>query len=86
MRQAADILASPAAMQIRQLESLQAMAKTSAAKVIFVPMNLTDLSSPTAKKQLAEEDSVGPSGSGSGSTGGGMTMGSISQMQQLSSM
>lgn len=82
MRQAADILASPAAMQIRQLESLQAMAKTSAAKVIFVPMNLTDLSSPTARTQLAEEDSAGPSGS----TGGGMTMGSISQMQQLSNM
>jgi len=40
MRQAADILASPAAMQIRQLEALQAMAKTASAKVVFVPMNL----------------------------------------------
>ncbi|PWN40079.1 hypothetical protein IE81DRAFT_338236 [Ceraceosorus guamensis] len=40
MRQAADVLATPAAMQIRQLESLQAMAKTSGAKTIFVPMNL----------------------------------------------
>ena len=40
MRQAADILASPAAMQIRQLEALQAMAKTAASKVVFVPMQL----------------------------------------------
>jgi regulator of protease activity HflC (stomatin/prohibitin superfamily) len=40
MRQAADILASPAAMQIRQLEALQHMAKTANAKVVFVPMNL----------------------------------------------
>ena len=40
MRQAADILASPAAMQIRQLEALQSMAKSSQSKVIFVPMQL----------------------------------------------
>jgi len=40
MRQAADILASPAAMQIRQLEALQAMAKSGSSKVIFVPMQL----------------------------------------------
>ena len=40
MRQAADILASPAAMQIRQLEALQQMAKTANTKVVFVPMNL----------------------------------------------
>ncbi|WVQ93925.1 hypothetical protein IAU59_001003 [Kwoniella sp. CBS 9459] len=40
MRQAADILASPAAMQIRQLEALQNMARTSGSKVVFVPMNL----------------------------------------------
>jgi regulator of protease activity HflC (stomatin/prohibitin superfamily) len=40
MRQAADILASPAAMQIRQLEALQHMAKSANSKVIFVPMQL----------------------------------------------
>jgi regulator of protease activity HflC (stomatin/prohibitin superfamily) len=40
MRQAADILASPAAMQIRQLEALQVMAKTASSKVVFVPMQL----------------------------------------------
>ncbi len=44
MRQAADILASKSAMQIRALESLQAMAKTANSKVIFVPMNLNSLS------------------------------------------
>ncbi|KAG7097526.1 hypothetical protein E1B28_004869 [Marasmius oreades] len=55
MRQAADILASPAAMQIRQLEALQQMAKSGNSKVIFVPMQLqSDIS-----HQLA-------SGSGSG--------------------
>ncbi|ORY90654.1 hypothetical protein BCR35DRAFT_349604 [Leucosporidium creatinivorum] len=40
MREAADILSSPAAIQIRQLEALQAMARTSDAKTIFIPMNL----------------------------------------------
>lgn len=40
MRQAADILASPAAMQIRQLEALQQMAKSASSKVVFVPMQL----------------------------------------------
>jgi len=43
MRQAADILASPAAMQIRQLEALQNMARTSGSKVVFVPMNLAGM-------------------------------------------
>ncbi|SDA05605.1 BZ3501_MvSof-1269-A2-R1_Chr5-2g07558 [Microbotryum saponariae] len=40
MREAADILSSPAAIQIRQLEALQQMARSSQAKTIFVPMNL----------------------------------------------
>jgi erythrocyte band 7 integral membrane protein len=39
MRQAADILSSAPAMQIRQLEAYQAMAKTANSKVIFVPTN-----------------------------------------------
>jgi regulator of protease activity HflC (stomatin/prohibitin superfamily) len=43
MRQAADILASPAAMQIRQLEALQNMARTAGSKVVFVPMNLNTM-------------------------------------------
>ncbi|GAA5880291.1 hypothetical protein JCM8547_001690 [Rhodosporidiobolus lusitaniae] len=40
MREAADILSSPAAIQIRQLDALTQMAKTSGSKVLFVPMNL----------------------------------------------
>jgi len=52
MRQAADILASPAAMQIRQLEALQNMAKTSSSKVVFVPMHLqTDVMSQLGKNE-----------------------------------
>lgn len=58
MRQAADILASPAAMQIRQLEALQVMAKTANSKVVFVPMHLQS----DVVGQLASE--AGPSGSG----------------------
>ena len=37
MRQAADILSSAPAMQIRYLEAMQAMAKSSGSKVIFMP-------------------------------------------------
>jgi len=37
MRQAADILSSKPAMQIRYLEAMQAMAKSSNSKVIFMP-------------------------------------------------
>lgn len=37
MRRAADILASKAAMQIRYLEAMQSMARTSNSKVIFMP-------------------------------------------------
>lgn len=37
MRRAADILASKAAMQIRYLEAMQAMARSSNSKVIFMP-------------------------------------------------
>ncbi|PPQ66131.1 hypothetical protein CVT24_000218 [Panaeolus cyanescens] len=54
MRQAADILASPAAMQIRQLEALQQMAKSAGSKVIFVPMQLqSDLQSQLIVPELA---------------------------------
>jgi erythrocyte band 7 integral membrane protein len=46
LRAAADILSSPAAMQIRQLEALQNMAKSAQSKVVFVPMQLqTDVTS-----------------------------------------
>ncbi|THH13286.1 hypothetical protein EW146_g6919 [Bondarzewia mesenterica] len=59
MRQAADILASPAAMQIRQLEALQQMAKSANSKVVFVPMQLqSDIAG-----QLSGSAGAGPSSS-----------------------
>jgi hypothetical protein len=54
MRQAADILSSPAAMQIRYLEAMQAMAKTANSKVIFLPAQ-----NQTVQSQLAQAESVG---------------------------
>lgn len=56
MRQAADILASPAAMQIRQLEALQSMAKSSGSKTIFVPMSLTQGGSFAGGSTYVQED------------------------------
>ncbi|BEJ13215.1 hypothetical protein CspHIS471_0303890 [Cutaneotrichosporon sp. HIS471] len=61
MRQAADILASPAAMQIRQLEALQSMSRSAGSKVIFVPMNLeamgaAGLDGPMAKQIAGGND------------------------------
>ena len=50
MRQAADILSSAPAMQIRYLEAMQAMAKTSNSKVIFLP---SPGPNPAVQSQLA---------------------------------
>jgi erythrocyte band 7 integral membrane protein len=65
MRQAADILASKAAMQIRYLEAMQAMAKTSNSKVIFMP-SASGLGQMAPKfgsgNDLNEGTSAGPSG------------------------
>lgn len=59
-------------MQIRQLESLQQMAKSSGSKVIFVPMNLSDLNS-----------AVAGSSSKQGAT---MSTDDVSKIAQLSSL
>ena len=68
MRQAADILASPAAMQIRQLEALQQMAKSANSKVVFVPMQLqTDVASQLAGN--IESGEVGTSQNAASRTG-----------------
>ncbi|KAG8956710.1 hypothetical protein FRC04_000188 [Tulasnella sp. 424] len=62
MRQAADILASPAAMQIRQLEALQNMAKTASSKVVFVPMQLqSDVIGNMARQEGQQSYGAGPS-------------------------
>jgi erythrocyte band 7 integral membrane protein len=66
MRQAADILASKAAMQIRYLEAMQSMAKSANSKVIFMP-SASGLNQMTQKfesnNDLAEESGVVQSGS-----------------------
>ena len=45
MREASDILRSPAAMQIRFLETLQSMSKDPGTKVVFMPSgkNVTEV-------------------------------------------
>jgi erythrocyte band 7 integral membrane protein len=54
MRQAADILSSAPAMQIRYLEAMQAMAKTANSKVIFLPAQ-----NQTVQAAMAQADSAG---------------------------
>ena len=58
MRQAADILSSAPAMQIRYLEAMQAMAKTANSKVIFLP----------AANQTIPQDVLKQASSGEGSS------------------
>ena len=79
MRQAADILASPAAMQIRQLEALQAMAKTASSKVVFVPMQLQS----DVIGQMAGSSGAGPSNF---SDGGDLSASGASRAAILSSI
>ncbi|RDB19910.1 hypothetical protein Hypma_012963 [Hypsizygus marmoreus] len=87
MRQAADILASPAAMQIRQLEALQQMAKSANSKVIFVPMQLqSDVVGQLAKQASGSGTGLGSSAqtdggdSGVGATGRAAILNSISEV------
>jgi erythrocyte band 7 integral membrane protein len=54
MRQAADVLDSAPAMQIRYLEAMQAMAKSSNSKVIFLPAV-----NQTVQQQIAHADAAG---------------------------
>ncbi|KAH7410198.1 stomatin family protein-like protein [Phaeosphaeria sp. MPI-PUGE-AT-0046c] len=65
MRQAADILSSAPAMQIRYLEAMQAMAKTANSKVIFLPAQNQTVQSALAQADAAGE---GPSSYGVGSS------------------
>jgi hypothetical protein len=64
MRQAADILSSAPAMQIRYLEAMQAMAKSANSKVIFLPGSSQPLSG------AAMNAALGDIQSGEGSTAG----------------
>jgi len=56
MRESSDILNTPAAMQIRYLETLQSMARSGQAKVIFVP--LADSNMKTLSLNLLPENIV----------------------------
>ncbi|KAF8309596.1 hypothetical protein DL93DRAFT_2170292 [Clavulina sp. PMI_390] len=84
MRQAADILASPAAMQIRQLDALQGMAKTSSSKVIFVPMNLqSDVIGQIAAQQQQQLADGQGEGSSTNPTGLAYTAGTINSIANV---
>lgn len=63
MRQAADILSSKPAMQIRYLEAMQSMAKSANSKVIFMP-SASGLVQGAGKEAEFNEEGVhtGPSG------------------------
>lgn len=88
MRQAADILSSEAALQIRELEALQAMARSSGTKTIFIPMHLHSGASGRGTASLAAAD-AGASGRGAtivpGQSGeathnpGGFNVGALSE-------
>jgi erythrocyte band 7 integral membrane protein len=81
MRQAADILASPAAMQIRQLEALQQMAKTAGSKVVFVPMQLqSDVIGQVGASQAGPSVVRNESGEGIGAVGRAGLLSSISDV------
>ncbi|KAK4545130.1 hypothetical protein LTR36_003681 [Oleoguttula mirabilis] len=60
MRQAADILSSAPAMQIRYLEAMQAMAKSANSKVIFMP-GLPPTAAVSQQLALADSHGEGPS-------------------------
>lgn len=64
MRQAADILSSAPAMQIRYLEAMQSMAKSANSKVIFLPAPNQTVGPPIAAAENAGE---GPSRYNTGS-------------------
>lgn len=67
MRQAADILSSAPAMQIRYLEAMQAMAKSANSKVIFLPAaNQTMPGSPAFNAALANGSGEGSSANAQG--------------------
>ena len=59
MRQAADILSSAPAMQIRYLEAMQAMAKSANSKVIFLPASPYGPGAQSTQKALETADQAG---------------------------
>ncbi|KAK0520354.1 hypothetical protein OC834_000257 [Tilletia horrida] len=76
MREAADQLSTEAAIQIRQLEALQAMAKSSHAKTIFVPMSLAH-QYPSSSASASNSKGKAPE------SAGGQTMLSLNEVTSL---
>ena len=69
MRQAADILSSAPAMQIRYLEAMQSMAKSANSKLIFLPA--ANQTMPTASQFAAGLDKGSGFGEGGSSKDAG---------------
>lgn len=67
MRQAADILSSAPAMQIRYLEAMQAMAKSANSKVIFLPAQNTATMTGLSEPKIYHQNGEGSGGGGGGS-------------------
>lgn len=70
MRQAADILSSAPAMQIRYLEAMQAMAKSANSKVIFLPAQNTATMSGLSDPKIYQENGEGSGSANLGDFGG----------------
>ena len=69
MRQAADILSSAPAMQIRYLEAMQSMAKSANSKVIFLPAaNQTMPGTAAFNAAMNNAEPLDAAGAGSGSS------------------
>jgi erythrocyte band 7 integral membrane protein len=71
MRQAADILSSAPAMQIRYLEAMQAMAKSANSKVIFLPGASSSMGGALNKALDPFTGSDGANGEHASRSGGG---------------
>jgi len=83
MRQAADILSSAPAMQIRYLEAMQAMAKSANSKVIFLPAgNQTMPSAAAFNAAMSNSDPFAEGSSSADRTGGTTDFGGDSGFHQ----
>jgi len=71
MRQAADILSSAPAMQIRYLEAMQAMAKSANSKVIFLPATNQTMPSPAQFNASLDKGNFGEGSGGASHEFGG---------------
>ncbi|CAO1639156.1 unnamed protein product [Sympodiomycopsis kandeliae] len=87
MRQAADVLSSKPALQLRELEALQNMAKSAGSKVIFVPMNLQSNGSDWGNNASTSTGGSGYTAVQPGQQGqagqGGMNVAQLNQLAEM---